>query len=81
MPASPCRGSFRSAGLFLEATGEVFAGTSAVFQTESALSAELRGPSARLSRISPKATNLDLGASVAFGPTDLGIHFPGSRRA
>jgi hypothetical protein len=60
--------------LFLEATGEVFSGTSAVFEAHESdqltYVGRLRGY-----RDLTEATNLDLGASVAYGHNDLGPEF------
>lgn len=62
-------------GLFLEATGEVLRGNSAVFQTDSRSRLNYVGRLRAYSDLT-EGTNLDLGTSVAFGPTDLGIALP-----
>ena len=58
--------------LFVEATGEVYAGHSSVFQSteRSALNyvGRLRGY-----HDLTEGTNLDFGTSIAYGPTDLGV--------
>ena len=58
--------------LYIEATGEVFRGNSSVFQSakRSALNyvGRLRGY-----RDLTEGTNIDFGASVAYGPTDVGV--------
>jgi hypothetical protein len=60
-----------STALFLEATGEVYAGTSGVYQSpqRSKLSyvGRLRGY-----RDITEGSNIDFGASAAFGPTNVG---------
>ena len=62
--------------LFVEATGEVFRGQSSVFQSSGrsklAYIGRLRGY-----RDLTEGTNIDLGASVAYGPTDIG---PGTHK-
>ncbi len=63
-------------GLFLDATGEVLRGASGVFQTESRSRLNYVGRLRSYADLT-ESTNLDIGTSVAFGPTDLGIAFPG----
>lgn len=60
---------------FLEATGEVLRGSSAVFQTEDRSRLNYIGR-LRAYRDITESTNIDVGASIAHGPTDLGIAFP-----
>lgn len=57
--------------LYLEATGEVFQGESTVFQTTQRSKLNYVGR-LRAYRDLTEGTNLDLGTSVAFGPTNLG---------
>jgi len=56
--------------LFLELTGEVFAGHSSVFQSSARSKLNYLGR-VRAYRDLTEATNIDLGASFAFGPTNL----------
>jgi hypothetical protein len=56
--------------LYLEATAEVFAGQSEVFQTTQRSKLNYLGR-LRAYRDLTESTNLDLGTSVAFGPTNL----------
>jgi hypothetical protein len=56
--------------VFLEATGEVFTGRSEVFQTNQRSRLNYVGR-LRAYRDLTEGTNLDVGASVAFGPTNL----------
>lgn len=58
-------------GLFLEATGEVFAGTSDVFQSAQRSKLNYVGR-LRAYRDITEGSNLDVGGSVAFGPTNIG---------
>jgi len=60
---------------FLEATGEVLRGSSEVFQTDDRSRLNYIGR-LRGYRDITESTNIDLGASIAQGPTDLGIRFP-----
>ncbi|HEX5068785.1 MAG TPA: hypothetical protein VFV78_01115 [Vicinamibacterales bacterium] len=60
---------------FVEATGEVLRGNSAVFQTASRSRLNYLGR-LRAYRDITESTNIDVGTSYALGPTDLGIHFP-----
>ena len=60
---------------FVEATGEVLRGNSAVFQTESRSRLNYVGR-LRAYRDITESTNIDVGTSFAQGPTDLGIRFP-----
>ncbi len=60
---------------FVEATGEVLRGNSAVFRTESRSRLNYIGR-LRAYRDITESTNIDVGASIAEGPTDLGIAFP-----
>jgi hypothetical protein len=60
---------------FLEATGEVLRGSSEVFQTDDRSRLNYIGR-LRGYRDITESTNIDLGASIAQGPTDLGIAFP-----
>jgi hypothetical protein len=55
--------------IFLEATGEVYAGTSEVFRTSKRSRLNYVGH-VRAYRDLTEATNIDLGSSVAFGPTE-----------
>jgi hypothetical protein len=57
--------------LFLEVTGEVYRGSSEVFQTPARSKLNYVGH-LRAYRDLTEATNLDLGASFAYGPTDVG---------
>ncbi len=57
--------------LFVEATGEVFAGTSDVFQSDDRSKLNYVGH-LRAYRDITEGSNIDLGASAAFGPTDIG---------
>jgi hypothetical protein len=57
--------------LFLEATGEVFRGDSAVFQSPTRSKLNYVGR-LRAYRDLTEGTNLDIGTSVAFGPANLG---------
>jgi len=57
--------------LYLEATGEVFAGTSDVYQSPQRSKLNYVGR-LRGYRDITEGSNLDFGASVAFGPTDIG---------
>ena len=56
--------------LFLELTGEVFAGNSSVFQSSDRSKLNYLGR-VRAYRDLTEATNIDLGASFAFGPANL----------
>ena len=56
--------------VFLELTGEVFAGNSSVFQSADRSTLNYLGR-VRAYRDLTEATNIDLGASFAFGPTNL----------
>lgn len=58
-------------GLFLEATGEVFSGTSGVFQSPQRSKLNYVGR-LRAYRDITEGSNIDLGASAAFGPTNIG---------
>jgi hypothetical protein len=58
-------------GIFLEATGEVYQGNSAVFQTTERSRLNYVGR-LRAYRDLTEATNLDVGASITRGPTDVG---------
>jgi hypothetical protein len=65
---------FASEALFLEATGEVFAGTSGLFQSSERKKLNYVGR-LRAYRDLTEGTNIDLGGSVAYGPTDLASDF------
>jgi hypothetical protein len=58
--------------LFLEVTGEVFRGQSDVFQSPKRSALNYVGR-VRAYRDLTEATNLDLGSSFAWGPTDVGV--------
>ena len=58
--------------MFLEATGEVFQGNSTAFQSSQRSKLNYVGR-LRGYRDLTEGTNLDLGTSIAFGPTDLGV--------
>jgi hypothetical protein len=58
-------------GLFLEATGEVYAGTSGVYKSPQRSKLNYVGR-LRGYRDITEGSNLDIGASAAFGPTDVG---------
>ena len=58
-------------GLFLEATGEVYAGTSAVFTSPQRSKLNYVGR-LRTYRDITEGSNIDIGASAAFGPTAVG---------
>ena len=58
--------------LFIEATGEVFSGNSHVFQSAERSKLNYVGR-LRGYRDLTEGTNIDLGTSVAFGPTNLGV--------
>lgn len=58
-------------GIFLEATGEVYQGNSAVFQTTERSRLNYVGR-VRAYRDLTESSNLDVGASITRGPTDLG---------
>ena len=58
--------------MYLEATGEVFRGESAVFQSSQRSRLNYLGR-LRAYRDVSEGANLDLGTSVAYGPTDVGI--------
>jgi hypothetical protein len=60
---------------FVEATGEVLRGNSAVFQTDQRSRLNYIGR-LRAYRDITESTNIDVGTSIAQGPTDLGIKFP-----
>jgi hypothetical protein len=60
---------------FVEATGEVLRGNSAVFQTEGRSRLNYIGR-LRAYRDITESTNIDVGTSIAQGPTDLGLTFP-----
>ena len=60
--------------LYLEATGEVFAGTSNVFQTDRRSDLNYVGH-LRAYRDLTEGSNIDLGTSYAFGPTNVGQTF------
>jgi len=57
--------------LFIEATGEVFSGHSNVFQSSERSQLNYVGR-VRGYRDLTEGTNIDLGTSVAYGPTDVG---------
>ena len=57
--------------LFVEATGEVYAGTSGVFKSPQRSKLNYVGR-LRGYRDLTEGTNIDFGASAAFGPTDVG---------
>ena len=59
--------------LFVELTGEVYQGSSDVFQTDSRSRLNYVGR-VRAYRDITEGSNLDVGTSVAFGPTDAGIN-------
>jgi hypothetical protein len=58
--------------VFLDVTGEVYAGSSTVFQSGRRSKLNYVGR-LRAYRDLSESANIDLGASVAFGPTDIGI--------
>lgn len=58
-------------GLFLEATGEVYAGTSGVFQSPQRSKLNYVGRLRGYADIT-EGSNIDFGASGAFGPTNIG---------
>jgi len=66
----------RNPYLFLEVTGEVFRGSSEVFQSAARSDLTWVGR-VRAYRDLTEATNLDLGGSLAFGPTEVGVEDPG----
>ena len=57
--------------VFLELTGEVYAGSSEVFQSRDAIGSHVCRARCARTAISPKRTNIDIGVSFAFGPTDV----------
>ncbi|HUL74483.1 MAG TPA: hypothetical protein VLT86_15350 [Vicinamibacterales bacterium] len=57
--------------VFLELTGEVYSGNSNVFQSDSRSKLNYVGR-VRAYRDLTEATNIDLGTSFAYGPTDVG---------
>lgn len=61
--------------LFLELTGEVYGGTSEVFQSPKRSDLTYLGR-VRAFRDLTEATNIDVGASFAFGPTDVASSVP-----
>jgi hypothetical protein len=61
-----------SPALFLELTGEVFGGDSTVFQSPQRSKLSYVGH-VRAFRDLTEGTNIDLGTSYAFGPTDVGV--------
>ena len=61
--------------LFLEATGEVYRGDSEVFQSSERSRLAYVGR-LRAYRDITEGSNIDIGASLAFGPTDLGFEVP-----
>jgi hypothetical protein len=61
----------RNAAVFLELTGEVYAGQSSVFQSPQRSRLNYVGR-VRAYRDLTEATNVDVGSSYAFGPTDVG---------
>ena len=61
--------------LFLEATGEVYRGDSEVFQSSERSRLAYVGR-LRAYRDITEDSNIDIGASVAFGPTDVGLDVP-----
>lgn len=61
----------QTSALYLELTGEVFAGTSNVFQSQQRSELNYVGR-VRAYRDLTEGTNIDLGTSYAFGPTDVG---------
>lgn len=66
----------RNPHLFLELTGEVYQGASEVFQSSARSDLTWVGR-VRGYRDLTEATNLDFGASMAFGPTDVGAEESG----
>jgi hypothetical protein len=64
---------FPNSLLFLEATGEVYAGSSDLFQgperSDLTYVGRIRGY-----RDLTEGTNLDVGSSIAWGPTDIGVN-------
>ena len=62
----------RNRFLFLEATGEVFRGASSVFQSADRSRLNYVGRLRGYHDLT-EGTNLDLGTSIAFGPTDLAV--------
>ena len=58
--------------LYVEATGEVFSGHSEVFQSQKRSDLNYVGR-VRAYRDLTEGSNIDVGTSVAYGPTDLGL--------
>lgn len=63
---------FATRALFVEAVGEVYAGQSSVFQSAERSKLNYLGR-VRAYRDLTEGTNLDVGASAAYGPTDVGL--------
>ena len=61
--------------LFVEATGEVYRGESEVFQTTQRSQLAYVGR-VRAFRDLTEGTNIEIGTSFAFGPTNAGLEFP-----
>ncbi len=75
IPACRCRTSSRIRFCISRLTGEVYAGDSNVFQSQERSKLNYVGR-VRAYRDLTEGTNIDLGTSYAFGPTDVGQATP-----
>ena len=74
MRAFRCRSSILNPWMFLEATGEVYQGSSGVFQSQERSNVSWVGR-LRGYRDVTESTNVDIGTSIAYGTNDIGPGF------